>query len=496
MTLDTAERKSSEWFQHSGEKTQQTYLKEHPHSSYQVAYHGTGTPGFEKFRVNPDDYMPDCALGVHVAKDPAVSETFVKTVPGQGWGAKDEKQGGIYPLHIPTDDKFYTLRQDLLPYIDKNTPKTPKNVENDQTAVQREMARVAFRKDPDMFTRYLRDRWRMEPHEAEQAAKDILDSKPHKNPMLSSREINGLDDYIKADGVATPTNKEDKQRFAKLFKEHLQGQGYKGVKYINTSAKETAHAKDPTSYIVFDPKDIKSKYTGADMGKFFADIAAAYERYVYTGGKGAWIGTKKRGKDVSYILRKGDKFGVKPSAKGSSWGAIVVDKLPAVVFDIPQATLRRILLSAKADKPADQPKTAMPMHLVQMQPVWKKLKPLGTENRLAQAPWIALAKWANIHNGVNVSAGDLYLTAEYVDEGIDETKKGLLKDLKPYIMQLHRGIKTMKSLFNTKLTRAQCIALGLYIRNPQQAPAATTKTLMRAHDARWKPAKNGYIRGR
>jgi ribosomal protein S18 acetylase RimI-like enzyme len=233
-------------------------------------YHGTPKPGFEKFqKPEAGQYMPDRALGVHVAKDPEISNTF----------AKDS--GGVYPLKIKDDSKFFEIQQDLLPYIeDKNTPKGPRNVISDQNAIEKAIYKTAYSKDPDMFQRFLEQRWNMKPDEAKKAATAILNNEPYQNGLIGrpDRLIKGLDDYIEYDGVVKSLNEADRAKAIEIFKKDLQDKGYEGIKYINTSPMETANAKDPTSYVVFDPsKSIKSKFTGtlmSDTGKPGAPLSA------------------------------------------------------------------------------------------------------------------------------------------------------------------------------------------------------------------------------
>jgi hypothetical protein len=221
--------------------------------SGQDAFHGTATPGFNKFNT-PDagQYMPDRGLGVHVSKDPEIANTFVKD------------NGAVYPVKIPPDEKFYNVKQDLLPYIeDKNTPKHGHNVISDQNAIESEIYRVAYKKDPAMFARFLEARWNMSKADAEAAAKNVLSGKPQR---FHGRPVEGLDDYIKHDGVVKSWNEADRAKATEIFKKDLQDKGYAGVKYINTSPMETANAKDHTSYVIFKPNEhILSKYTNTLM---------------------------------------------------------------------------------------------------------------------------------------------------------------------------------------------------------------------------------------
>jgi hypothetical protein len=44
-------------------------------------------------------------------------------------------------------------------------------------------------------------------------------------------------------------------------------EGYKGLIYQNTNPGETRHAKDFTSYVVFEPSDIRSRFAAFDPAK-------------------------------------------------------------------------------------------------------------------------------------------------------------------------------------------------------------------------------------
>ncbi len=242
-------------------------------SSAQIVYHGTRTPDFEHFRL-PDpanEIMLDRALGVHVAKDPEVANSRLSMDAISTPSDAKQTGPGIFQLKIPSDDKFYQIYQPLLDdSIDPSTPKTSRNVYTDEVQIGNDIFRTAWQKDPQMFGRYLDRRWNMGNHdEAQKLADSILSGKPTNNPVSQS-PINGLEGYIKSEGVISGimVKPEDRVKAVKLYKDELQSKGYVGIKYINTSPMETEHAKDPTSYVVFDPKKyIRSVQTEAFMGR-------------------------------------------------------------------------------------------------------------------------------------------------------------------------------------------------------------------------------------
>jgi hypothetical protein len=235
----------------------------------QTVYHGSKEAGFSEFKL-PDaakEFMMDRLVGVHVAKDPELAVHFTEKESSGEWGApKEQYKGGVYILEIPPPEKFHEVEQKLLPYVESGTPKTPKNVETDQTVIGNMAYQSAFRQDPAIFQRYLEGRWRLKPEEALAAATDILAGKPHSLSLVrQGKPIVGLEDYTKADGVlsingSAPQQIADRASSRELFVNEMKGKGYAGLKYLNTSPMETAGVKDPTSFVVFDPKDIKFKY--------------------------------------------------------------------------------------------------------------------------------------------------------------------------------------------------------------------------------------------
>jgi len=236
----------------------------------QTVYHGSKEAGFSKFKV-PDpatEFMMDRTVGVHVAKDPELAVHFTETEPTGGWGApREQYKGGVYILEIPPAEKFHTVEQKLLPYIkDPNTPKGPRNVETDQTVIGNMAYASAFRQDPGMFARFLARRWNLGTEEATAAATGILSGQPYSFKWVrQGKPIVGLDDYIAADGVISMYGSDqqqvaDRTRARDLFVQEMQGKGFAGLKYINTAPMETEGVADPTSFVVFDPNDIKFKY--------------------------------------------------------------------------------------------------------------------------------------------------------------------------------------------------------------------------------------------
>ena len=221
-----------------------------------TVYHGSQHE-FSQFK-KPDDYeyMPDRALGIHVAKDPKLAATFTSSNYGQ------ETKGSVYKMHAPPEHKFHTLHQPL--QTDKTHPGYGKPENYDQTSFDKEIYKHAFTHKPEMFHRHLQSRWNMEPGEAKEHATKILNNEPTKLPT-AHRHVKGIDDYIDYEGSPKPYDKEDKAEGVRMYRKHLQKQGFVGVKYQNTSPNETKDKPDPTCYVLFNHRHLKNSYSNEKM---------------------------------------------------------------------------------------------------------------------------------------------------------------------------------------------------------------------------------------
>jgi hypothetical protein len=292
----------------------------------QDVFHGTKKAGFEKFKL-PDpaeEFMIDRAIGVHVAKDPAISETFTN-VRGD-FGIEPTQQGGIYPLQIPEDAKFLEVDQPHLPYVaggvpseQAKVPKTPGNVYTDQTQIGNLVYKTAFQKDPNLFARFLQGRRSgLTDTEAKEMARDILAG---KSVNIGYRDVQGIDDYFKSEGginLFGDQFKKDRRLAVKLFHDEMKKQGYVGLKYINTSPMETEKATDPTSYVIFNPQTVRNKLTGATMmipaAIGVGAAAGSPDKAEAKGSQKEQKGPMPEGDDYDFEAAKA--AGVKPDARG------------------------------------------------------------------------------------------------------------------------------------------------------------------------------------
>lgn len=230
------------------------------------AYHGTKKVFTEFMPWNVRDaYTMDRALGTHAAKDPAMaSEAFAN-------GGRDyvhmtpeayENIGEVphvIPLKIPPDEAFLTAHQ---PPYDPHSPYGPewRRVRTDTNAIGTMASHEAFMKDPELLKEYLEVNRRMHPVDARAAARALVGG---EFPMIEGKPRE-LESFLANFGA--PQGDDLKQQVVDTARKSWQDQGYAGIKYINTAPMEAGApgVKDVTSYLVFNPADLRSRFARFD----------------------------------------------------------------------------------------------------------------------------------------------------------------------------------------------------------------------------------------
>jgi hypothetical protein len=230
------------------------------------AYHGT-KEDYSEFKLF-DSPMADRALGTHFAKDPGISNSFVisetpKIMSLSHDLPEDALPGGrVIPARIPAEDKFLQVPQPRYEWAKPDTPDW-KAAQTDQNAVEILAAKAAYQRDPALFGRYISESRMVPLEEANKAARDMLAGKTAK--FYDNKEYT-LDRFLQNFG-GNPYNIEDRNLLVATARKAFQEQGYEGLRYINTAPGEMANAKDPTSYIVFDPARSRSRFAAFDPAK-------------------------------------------------------------------------------------------------------------------------------------------------------------------------------------------------------------------------------------
>ena len=284
-----------------------------------TAYHGTvaAINRFSELGEAHEDYMPDRMLGYHFAKDPAVSNSFVmERVNMQEHGAK--AGGHIIPVSLPPEETFLEVPQPQYEWAKKDgQARNNRNIETDQTAVTKMIAAVAYPKRPDILTNFLTNARNQKPDEAKANAEALIAG---KTIDLPGDGLHDLARVISNFTGAMPYDQGAKSELVRTARGVWQAQGYKGLKYINTSPMETmeeAGVKDPTAYIVFDPKDVKGLYTGDafdpgqprdETGKWIGGAITAFHGTGQDKPHSQWF-TTHRGQAEDYARTSAETFG-------------------------------------------------------------------------------------------------------------------------------------------------------------------------------------------
>jgi len=237
------------------------------------AYHAT-KENFSAFRHTPDTYTTvDRSLGPHFAKDPALSNSFVmKYLNGP---TNEAVEGGrVIPAVIPHESKFLDVPQPRYQWATADTPAW-KAAQTDQRAIEIAASKLAYQRDPALLGRYLAESRRLPPDEAARLGAEMSQG---KTVRIQDRDYD-LDSFLNNFG-GQPYNDADRKALVDAARSAWQDQGYAGLRYINTSPQEMAFgAKDPTSYVVFDPKNVRSRFAKFDpanvsSGDLLGSVAA------------------------------------------------------------------------------------------------------------------------------------------------------------------------------------------------------------------------------
>jgi hypothetical protein len=250
------------------------------------AYHGSRNFRGQEFKTFPVDQSGtiDRSLGPHFAKDPALSsEGFAGLPYDYNKWLTDPDKSQVLPVRLPPEEAFLkAIQKDHFPQDDYMP--LWKRLQTDTNAIETMAAHEAYKAEPD-FLQYTLEKTRKIPKdEARALSRAFVQGESARLP--GDEKIRSLHDTISNYNLL-PHGDDNKQRVVDLARDAWKGQGYAGIKYINTAPLEAgAHGvKDPTSYIVFDPKDIRSRF--ANMA---GDPASLASRDLLRGAVAAPIG--------------------------------------------------------------------------------------------------------------------------------------------------------------------------------------------------------------
>lgn len=234
------------------------------------AYHGTGNV-FTEFKNQPisKTYMIDTALGTHAAKEPALASSFadrfILETPRSptDYQIRLNKEPNVLPLAIPDEKTFLQAVQPRYPGRETATPEW-RHVQTDQRAIEIMAAQKAFAENPELLERYLMEARAQPAKEAIPNARALV--RGDRVPMEGTEYDLGS---LTRNFGGKPYNDADQQAMVDLARSAWEKEGYKGIRYINTAPLEAGApgVKDPTSYIVFRPENIRSQFAKFDPAK-------------------------------------------------------------------------------------------------------------------------------------------------------------------------------------------------------------------------------------
>lgn len=210
-----------------------------------AVYHGTTASFDDALQPSATNYMLNNMLGVHVARDPGITDSFViERVNGKDIGPKPG--GRVLKLRLD-ESKMLTVPQERY---------NEWNIQSDQDAIEKMIEVTGYREKPELFTKFLEQARNAKPEEAKAITEAMMRGEKFRDPVDSEKAYS-LEDYARNFGPK-PFNDEDRKALTLAARAKWQSEGYEGLKYENTSPMETAGVKDKTCFVVFDPKTLKS----------------------------------------------------------------------------------------------------------------------------------------------------------------------------------------------------------------------------------------------
>jgi hypothetical protein len=281
------------------------------------AYHGTRRV-FDAFKQWPvkEAYTIDRALGTHVAKDPALSSSaFADTglhpadynkMTVEAYENINEVPH-VIPVKIPAESRFLQADQPIVrpqrnivnpitgnAVVDVNDPLW-RRVRTDTSAIENMAGYEAYTRDPDLLKAALERGRNMPSDEARAVSRALVAG---EKATISGAEQD-LPYFLRNYGA--PVGDDIKQHVTDTARKSWEGKGYAGIRYINTAPMEAGAAgvTDPTSYLVFSPSNIRSRFAqfGGDpeslvspnllRGAAFAPVGAGVMGETYDQYKGS-----------------------------------------------------------------------------------------------------------------------------------------------------------------------------------------------------------------
>jgi len=232
-----------------------------------IGYHGTLSPKWFASKLPEESFtMLDRMIGPHFAKDPKVANKFAeglyRTNPSHLydemgnpsiWGKPQIPQGGnVRRAFIP--DELYTVPQPK--YTSGNLMSG--KLMSDQYAIGSDIARKVFPERKDLFINWF-TRAR---NSTEKVAEDVWNKIKHgESVMIGDTPYNNVGDIVaEYDAGLHMLSENLRPGVVQHYKDIMRKQGYKGIKYQNTSPQEVLKGEGKETYIPFDIEDIKPTF--------------------------------------------------------------------------------------------------------------------------------------------------------------------------------------------------------------------------------------------
>ena len=174
------------------------------------------------------------------------------------------------PVRLPGEERFLSERK-----LDPGPDKVPYE---DAITIQQMVVEEAYKKQPSMLADFLVYEMNHPKTRAMNSAERLLAGETVDLPGAygGKEPYDGIDEILQ-EHFSHPDalTKADRETMVDLARRSWMDQGYDGIVYTNTHPPELKGATDATTYLVFDPKNIRSRWAAFDPAKrHLSDIGA------------------------------------------------------------------------------------------------------------------------------------------------------------------------------------------------------------------------------
>jgi hypothetical protein len=217
----------------------------------QWMYHGSPEPNLTYIRSNKSNYSSlDTQIGAHFASNPEISKKFSSGLLYPRKNGQGGIKGAVYKTKRPTRSELETVPQ-----------KKGQHYDDESVAFHVLSSLFSHPDHKDLFVKWHRNKFASTQEQASNVHEKLSNKKNipfnKKEYGYDKSNMNTFRSYIEHHGPHSFNDEDIHHEIVNKFIDHMKSKGKKGLVYQNTQGVETAGARSPKSYIIFEPEKLK-----------------------------------------------------------------------------------------------------------------------------------------------------------------------------------------------------------------------------------------------